>query len=145
MMYFPGCPECKRKCTQEGDQYKCEHCNKFLNPNEIKLTYTVTAKFDDMSDGIFVTFLSENADAIMGMSAVEFSKIKENQSNSIDYIRDILNERAFQFYNVVVKANVDNFNNNSDEMRLKYTAARSQLLDLKDENQMLLRRLKLYK
>ena len=33
MMYFQGCPECKRKCTQEGDQYKCEHCNKKVKEN----------------------------------------------------------------------------------------------------------------
>lgn len=42
------------------------------------MTYTVTAKFDDMTDGIFITFLSENADQIMGMSASDFAKIRED-------------------------------------------------------------------
>lgn len=58
-MYFTACPECRKKVQQEGHQFKCEHCNKYYTSNEVKITYTVTAKIDDMSDGVFTTFMSE--------------------------------------------------------------------------------------
>ncbi|CDW83120.1 replication protein a 70 kda dna-binding subunit [Stylonychia lemnae] len=144
MMYFVGCPECKKKCQPDGAQYKCENCNKYYNQNEVRLTYTITARFDDLSDGTFVSFLSESAETVMGQTALEFSKIRDNQSYSLDYIRDMLNERSFQSVSLVVKATIDNYNNNSEELKFKFNAARCSPIDLKDENQMLLRRLKMY-
>ena len=94
-MYFVGCTECKKKCQVEGSMYKCENCNKYFNQNDVKLTYTVNARFDDFSDQMYVSFLSESAETIMGMSALEFSKIRENQNISMDYIRDLLGEKSF--------------------------------------------------
>eukprot|EP00347_Sterkiella_histriomuscorum_P012018 403370207 len=143
MMYFPGCPECKKKCSPQGDQYWCEKCNKALNHNQVRMTYTVTAKFDDLSDGIFISFMSESAEPIMGMPASDFSRIREDQSNSLEFIRDLLNEKSFNYYTFVVKAALDDYNIN--EARFKYQAVRSQPLDMNEENQMLLRRLNLYK
>lgn len=77
-MYFVGCPECKKKCVTDGNQFRCENCNKYLKPNETRLTYTVVAKFDDMSDSLFASFLSETADPVMGMNASEFRDMREN-------------------------------------------------------------------
>lgn len=109
------------------------------------MTYTVTARFDDLSESVYLTFISDSGDVIMDMPASEFARIREDQNNSIESIREMLNERSYTYCNVVVKAAVDNYNNTSDEMRFRYTAVRSQQYDMKEENNMLLRRLNLYK
>lgn len=67
--YFPGCPECKKKCQPDGDSFRCEHCNKYINRQDVKWTYTITARVEDGSEGIFASFLSESAEAIIGMPA----------------------------------------------------------------------------
>lgn len=51
-----------------------------MKESEARLTYTVVAKFDDMSESLFASFLSDTADPIMGMNAIEFKDMKENQN-----------------------------------------------------------------
>jgi hypothetical protein len=44
--YFIGCPDCKKKVNPERDTYyRCENCNKTYSEHEVRVTYTLVAKF----------------------------------------------------------------------------------------------------
>lgn len=145
-MYFPGCPNtsCKKKCSPEGnDIFRCEPCGKSYNEKDIRWTYTITCKVEDLSDSLYVSFISEQGEFIMGMPPMEFEKWK-NSINSVEDMREGMMQKYFKSVSVLVRVNVDNYSNMSDEVRYKYNASRVGPVDLKEENQMLLRRLQLY-
>jgi hypothetical protein len=59
-MYFTGCPECKKKVSLEKDRfYRCEFCNKIYPEQDVRVTYTMSARFQDASDSLFVNLLGE--------------------------------------------------------------------------------------
>ena len=63
MMYFVGCPDCKRKIAQERQGFfRCDFCNKTYPDSEARITYTLTAKFSDLTDSAFVSLLGESGD-----------------------------------------------------------------------------------
>lgn len=80
--FFAGCPTCKKKVQQESaNYYRCEGCQKSLSPNELRMTYTITGKFQDQTDGVFISFIGEQGDSIMGgMKAGDFKEMKEKAS-----------------------------------------------------------------
>lgn len=59
-MYFTGCPECKKKVSLEKERfYRCEFCNKIYPEQDVRVTYTISARFQDASDSLFVNLLGE--------------------------------------------------------------------------------------
>ena len=75
-MYYLGCPECRKKVTEEVAGYRCENCNKVQT--QCVPTYMLNAKMSDLSGSTFMTFPKELGDVIMnGQSADEFRKFKE--------------------------------------------------------------------
>ena len=65
--------------------FRCENCNKIFPTANV--TYTITALISDMSGSTFVSFLSENGDSIMGVSAVDFKQMKE-ETHTFDEMKD---------------------------------------------------------
>jgi len=84
-MYYLACAECKKKVIEEMGKYRCERCNKIVNAN---VSYSFTAKVSDMSGSVFLSFLGEDGDKIIGMPGHEFKKFKENHTH--DEVKDYL-------------------------------------------------------
>ncbi len=62
-MYFIGCPECKRKVTHDRDgYYRCELCNKLYPEQDVRVTFTVTCRFQDASEALYIQLIGEHGD-----------------------------------------------------------------------------------
>ena len=86
MMFYLACPECKRKVIEEMGGFRCEKCN--LVHGTCNVSYSFTAKITDLSGNVFLSFMGDTGDTIMGMTGAEFKRYKENHSP--DDIRDYL-------------------------------------------------------
>lgn len=77
--YYLACPDenCKRKVIEEGNGYKCEHCNKTYD--NCSPTYMLLAKISDLSDSIYVNFYREQGNQIMTVSADSMKKYKDDK------------------------------------------------------------------
>jgi phage FluMu protein Com len=65
--YYISCPECKKKVLEEGSMFRCENCNKSLRT--ANTTYNFSARVSDISESIYVQFLGESGEGVMGMTA----------------------------------------------------------------------------
>lgn len=149
MMYFIGCPDCKRKISQERQGlFRCEICNKTYPDSEVRITYTLTAKFSDLSDSAFVSLIGESGDQVVGVKAADFRNLREVQMASPDQLRDLMNHPSYSYHTMVVRAKVDDYQSNnggSDEIKFRYQAVRVTPIDFKEDNEQLLKRLEMYK
>ncbi len=103
------------------------------------------AKMSDVSGNVFISFPRELGDSLLGMTAEDFKRFREN--NDEDTVKDLFHTRHFKQHCVLVKARQDSFNNSSgfeQEGRMKYFAMKVLPYSLQQENRMLLNRLKLY-
>lgn len=66
-MYYLGCPECKKKVLEENAGFRCENCNKVHAT--VNVNYSFSAKISDLSGNMFVSFMGEQGDTVMGMTA----------------------------------------------------------------------------
>lgn len=66
-MCYNACSVCKKKVLDEPAGYRCENCDKTYQ--SMVPTYTINAKISDLSGSIYISFMREAGDAIMGKSA----------------------------------------------------------------------------
>jgi hypothetical protein len=85
-MYYVACVECKKKVQQDNGGYRCEKCGKIVNTY---VNLTLTAKILDMSGGLWVSFIGEQAEKLLGMPSQDFKKFRE--THSVEQIKDLLN------------------------------------------------------
>jgi replication factor A1 len=53
--YFIGCPDCKRKVAGEREGFfRCDYCAKSFAEQDVRVTYTLAARFQDSTDSIFL-------------------------------------------------------------------------------------------
>lgn len=112
------------------------------------MTYTLAARFQDSTDSIFLQLIGEQGDAIVGIKAADFKNLREVQMASPDQLKEIMNQSQFQYHTIVVRAKVDDYQGGGgggDEVKFRYQAVRVAPIDLREENEMLLKRLSLYK
>lgn len=108
--YFIGCPECKKKLAVEREGlFRCETCNKSIPEHDARVTYTLTAKFADSTDGLFVSLIGEQADTIVGVKGSDFRNMREVQMASSDQLRELMNQANFSYHSIVVRAKVDDY------------------------------------
>lgn len=92
-MMYNACPDCHKKVQEEAAGYRCEHCAK--THMTMTPTYMLSAYIADLSGGLFVQFPRELGDAIMGMSAKEFSELRERANGDETVIRAYLQENVY--------------------------------------------------
>ncbi len=122
-MYFISCPECKKKVSQERMGYfRCDFCNKTFAENEVRITYTITAKFADSSDSAFVSLIGESGDQVVGVKAADFRNLREVQMASPDQLRELMNHPNYSYFTMTVRAKLDDYqgNNGGDELKFRY-------------------------
>ena len=143
-----GCPECKRKVGQERQGlFRCDFCNKTFSDSEVRITYTITAKFADSSDTAFVSLIGESGDQVVGVKASDFRNLREVQMASPDQLRELMNQPSYSYFTMTVRAKLDDYQSNNgggDELKFRYQAVRIAPLDFKEDNEMLLKRLQMY-
>jgi hypothetical protein len=77
------------------------------------------------------------------MTAQEFKQLKD--SGSSDHLRDFITQLSFNQSTLVIKGQMNNYQGQiTDENRIRYNGVRIIPYNVKEENQMLLRRLKMY-
>lgn len=70
VIWYPACPDCKKKVNESEDQWMCERCNKFFA--EPTFTFNFTMKLGDMSEVIYTQVLGAYpGDELVGMTAKE--------------------------------------------------------------------------
>lgn len=80
----------------------------------------------------------------MGMPATEFKPIKEGATK--EEVDNYLTSMIFRDYSMIVRARYEQGNAfNGGEGRFKTNSIRTMPIDLKEDNQALLRRLEMYK
>lgn len=142
-----GCPECKRKMAPDRDTYfRCDYCNKSMHESETRITYTLTCRFCDASDSFYVQVIGEHGDAIVGMKGADFRNLREVQGANPDQLREVMNASNFNYHQLILRAKLDDYQGNSggDEVKFRYQVVRAAPMDFNEENEMLLKRLKLY-
>jgi len=127
--------------------YRCETCNKMISEHDARVTYTLAAKFQDCTDGVFVNVIGEQGDQIVGVKGADFKHMREVQGAGPEQLRDLMNQCNFSYHTIVVRAKVDDYMGGAgggDEVKFRYQGVRVQPMDFREENQMLLKRLELY-
>ena len=69
--YFLGCPLCKRKLSQS---LSCDYCLHSFSESEVRVTYMFAAKFQDFSDSIYLQFIGDSCEPLIGMPAAALRK-----------------------------------------------------------------------
>ena len=73
-IYYLACPNdnCRKKVHEDNGRYRCDNCNTYIDkPNA---TYFFTAKISDFSESLYVNFVREQGEAIIGMPAGVFKE-----------------------------------------------------------------------
>lgn len=92
--------------------FRCEVCAKTITERDARITYTLTAKFQDPTDSMLLSIMGEQADNFVGMSAADFRNMREVQMASPDQLREIMNHPNFSYHTVVYRAKVDDYASN---------------------------------
>lgn len=91
------------------------------------------AQISDFTESIQVTFPREQGDKIIGMSAVEFRKFKEE--NSEETVQKYFDDLLFKSFNVMIKGKFEHYNG---ETRMKYFSVKVYPHSIANENKALL-------
>lgn len=138
-IYYPACKGegCRRKVIEDSNGYRCEHCNQTFA--DFEPTYMITAKISDFTESIHVTFAREQGTQLMGMTAQEFMKFKNN--NTEEDVQEYFDKLHFKTYNLMVKGKYSYYNG---EQRMKYFVVKVFPHNVQSENKALLKRLAIY-
>jgi len=71
-----ACQTCKKKVTDEDQGYHCMSCDRMYK--EANQCYIFQAKVCDYSGSIFVSFMGESGNSVLGMEASELHAIFES-------------------------------------------------------------------
>ena len=90
--------------------FRCEHCSKSLSLSDVRFTYTISARFQDQSDAVYIQFIGEQGDQIMGLPAKDFKDLKEQAGP--EQVRDLINQCNFDYHTITVRAKIDDYQQN---------------------------------
>jgi replication factor A1 len=146
-MVYNACSVCRKKVLDEPAGYRCENCDKVYQ--SMVPTYTITAKISDLSGSIYISFMRETGDPIIGKNAESFIDFRDHARDEGDFegtMRTYLNENVYnKSHQILVKAAADTYSRGPDgEQRFKYYAVKVFPQSLVEEDQMLLKRLRAF-
>ncbi|KAL6438135.1 hypothetical protein ACFW04_004397 [Cataglyphis niger] len=123
---YKACPIdiCKKKLIDQSTGiFRCKKCNKDY-PNFV---YCLLANMNiaDLTGNRWIIAFNDDAEKILGMSAQELGKLKENDNDA--YMQK-LNEANFKRFIFTLRVKSEVF---QDEMRMKHTCASIALLNYK--------------
>ena len=139
-MYYLACPANKKKMTEESEgRYFCESDGKYYDTADH--TYNFSIKISDFTGTVPVSIFGADGQAFTGMTATEFSKIKD-----IEEIKAQANTNTMtRNYSLVIRAKVNEFAaQKGDGPEIRYTVVRTKPHNMQAENQELLKRLGIY-
>lgn len=108
---YPACKNegCNRKVIEQADgTWRCEKCNaSFPEPN---YRYILTVSVVDGTGQLWMTLFDDQAKVLVGMSAKELLKLKE-ESETDNSLKKYVNDNiAFNEYSFRIRARMDSYN-----------------------------------
>ena len=147
VIWYPACPDCKKKVCESEDQWMCERCNKFFA--EPTFTFNFTMKLGDMTEVIYTQVLGAYpGDELVGMTAKELRELALTDPNGVDtenfganqVVKDHLEKRQFKSFEVIIRAKLDT-NSTSGQNMIRYYAVKLLPVSFKEEATSLLSKL----
>lgn len=138
-IFYPACKgdNCNRKVSEENGRYRCEHCGRIFD--DYNPTYMFTAQISDFTESIRITFPREQGDKIIGMSAYDLRKFREE--NSEETVQKYFDDLLFKSFNIMIKGKFEHY---QGETRMKYFSVKVFPHSVANENKALLSRLGMY-
>ena len=139
--YYLACPQesCKRKVVEEATGWRCESCNRTYA--SCVPTYMLSARISDSSDSQFFNFYRNEGTVLMGMPAEKLRDLKEQ--GDIQVINEAYNDRIYRQFTFLVKVRMRP-GYGGQEQKVDYVCCKVMPHSYKNENEMLLKRLKIY-
>lgn len=137
--YYLSCVTCKKKVIQESAGYHCENCQKTYG--DANPQYNFSAKIGDYSDAIYISFLGEVADSLLGMTAKEFCEMQSEGQN----MSEIFKNATFRPVDLVVRAQMRTSMQGEERMNFMAVRTGSTVQDPVAESRQLLKKLEIYK
>lgn len=114
-LYYPACPSqgCNKKVTMEDDSaWRCEKCDATYAAPEYR--YIIAANVADHTDSLWLSGFNDIGEVLIGMSASELERVKDQSATSYAALLHRATNRAFIFN---IRAKQDTFN---DMNRVRY-------------------------
>ncbi|KAF9500581.1 replication factor-a protein [Pleurotus eryngii] len=124
---YPACPtqDCNKKVVQEGDQWRCEKCDKSFPRPEYR--YIISMAVADWSGQAWLQGFNDVGVAIFGMTANDL--IEKRDRNEAEF-NSVMQKATCQTYNFACRAKQDTYN---DQTRVRYGITKISPLDYKEE------------
>ena len=133
---YQACPgsDCNKKVTEENGQYRCEKCDRVYPDFNYRLI--LQSNIADHSGNQWITSFQESAEVMLGVTAVELGKLREEDENQFD---KIFAEASFKPFILKIRAKMETY---QDEPKLKCSSVSALHIDYKRECQRLLTEIK---
>eukprot|EP00794_Sanderia_malayensis_P014156 gene14156-15634_t len=133
---YKACPsaDCNKKVIEDGDEYRCEKCNKTYQTFKYRLI--LNANISDFTGSIWITCFQESAEAMLHETAEKIGEMRESDEQAFE---DIFSEAAFKPFALKLRAKMETYN---DENRFKVTCVQAQPLNFQTDGKRLLEEIK---
>jgi replication factor A1 len=108
----------KKVVDMENGSYRCEKCQR--ESTSFKWRLMVQMLISDFTDGEFITCFQDSAEAVLGKTAEELGKMRDNDP---DQFNEVFNKATFKTFMFQLRAKVEIYN---DEARLKLVCVDAQ-------------------
>ncbi|ETS61649.1 hypothetical protein PaG_04143 [Moesziomyces aphidis] len=123
-LYYTACPSdgCNKKVTPDHEgNWRCEKCDRSYEQPEYR--YILSTNVADATGQIWLSGFNDDATKLMGMSAGELHKLREESESEFTAV---LHRAANRMYTFNCRAKMDSFN---DQARVRYTISRAAPVD----------------
>jgi replication factor-a protein 1 (Rpa1) len=136
---YLSCPnqKCKKKVFERDGKFKCEACNETYS--RWKPKYMLTMKIADITGRMIIQFYDEWAEKVISRRAGMIKELIDK--NEFNKIRNIFKRWRFEPYTFTLKLKHSSFR---QESRFQATAYRVNPIRYEDENEEILKRLRIY-
>ena len=105
--FYPGCPSCKKKVTQDNENWFCQNCNKHLDSP--KYYYTISCRIRDYTSEIWIELFGDTAEKFIGVPIDDYKEYVFN--NDVDKLNMVNNKLELKQFNFIGKIRVVNYQN----------------------------------
>ncbi len=127
---YPACKSegCNRKVIEQPDGlWRCEKCD--VNHPEPRYRYILSCSVVDHTGQVWVTFFDETAQVVLGLSANELHRAKEEEMDNGKFVK-IMEDVQMREYSFRLSARQDNYNGVA---RIRYNVQQVAPLDFNSE------------
>ncbi|OLY85024.1 Replication factor A protein 1 [Smittium mucronatum] len=94
-LYYPACPQCNKKIFLEGDEWRCENCQKSYPKPDYRYIFSINVC--DHTGNAWLQCFNESGIEMLGMKADDMVSIYDNDREEFDKILSKVNFSKFRF------------------------------------------------